>query len=505
MRKSLYIKIIINIIIFIIIFSGKSYAENIIGQPALQNDNEIFNERNYQDLEEVTNREKELKDNFKIEVLYEYNEETNKVTAIINSNIELEDTKPTWKLSEDKKQYTKIFTSNTSYVTPVQDINGNITNIYIQITQIKKLTIELKYEYNEEDNIVKAIMSSNIKLEDTKPTWKLSEDGKQYTKIFTENISYETPVQDINGNLTNVKIEVIEIKEFEINVEYEYNKVKNQLMVKLISNMKLEDTKPTWELSGDRKQYTKIFTSNINYQTPVYDINGNVINVNINVDQIGKNKANISVEYEYDNKLNIVTAKIISDIELEDTKPTWTLSEDKLVYYKQFTENVNYSTPVIDVCGNIIDVNIAINKIDLISPQIKLEYKYNNDDTITVCMISNEILEDTKPTWILSEDKLTYSKNFDCDQNYITPVQDKYNNITYVKIQFKMRQFTYEQEDSSKIKVRYLYKEEKEVTVEIITSEKMLHTKPTWTLSDDGYKYSKTFYNNNIYGKEDKV
>ena len=499
MRKSLYIKIIINIIIFIIIFSGKSYAENIIGQPALQNDNEIFNERNYQDLEEVTNREKELKDNFKIEVLYEYNEETNKVTAIINSNIELEDTKPTWKLSEDKKQYTKIFTSNTSYVTPVQDINGNITNIYIQITQIKKLTIELKYEYNEEDNIVKAIMSSNIKLEDTKPTWKLSEDGKQYTKIFTENISYETPVQDINGNLTNVKIEVIEIKEFEINVEYEYNKVKNQLMVKLISNMKLEDTKPTWELSGDRKQYTKIFTSNINYQTPVYDINGNVINVNINVDQIGKNKANISVEYEYDNKLNIVTAKIISDIELEDTKPTWTLSEDKLVYYKQFTENVNYSTPVIDVCGNIIDVNIAINKIDLISPQIKLEYKYNNDDTITVCMISNEILEDTKPTWILSEDKLTYSKNFDCDQNYITPVQDKYNNITYVKIQFKMRQFTYEQEDSSKIKVRYLYKEEKEVTVEIITSEKMLHTKPTWTLSDDGYKYSKTFYNNNIY------
>ena len=49
-----------------------------------------------------------------IEIKYEYNEETNEVIAKIISSTELKDTKPTWNLNEDKKEYTKLFTENTN-------------------------------------------------------------------------------------------------------------------------------------------------------------------------------------------------------------------------------------------------------------------------------------------------------------------------------------------------------------------------------------------------------
>ena len=487
MKKNLFLKIILILIMSILIMTNKSFAENVIQSSTEKEEEFLLNNTN------------EFIEKANVKVYYIYDEKNNTVIAIINSDVELEDTKPTWELSEDKKQYTKLFTSNMTYTTPVQDINGNIIEVEIQITQVKPLEVEVEYEYNETTNQVLVKMISNMELEDTKPTWELSEDKKQYTKLFTSNTTYTTPVQDINGNIIEVEIQITQVKPLEVEVEYEYIKVKNQLLVRIISNIELADTKPTWELSEDKKQYTKLFTSDTTYTTPVQDINGNIVNVNILVDQIGKNIANIDVKYEYDNILNKVQVSIISDIELIDTKPTWELSDDKLIYTKQFSENTTYTTPVVDICGNIIDVNITINNIDITAPQITLEYKFNEDDTVTINLISNEPLGNTKPTWTLSEDEFVYSKIFSVGDDYTTPVQDKYGNVTNVNINFKIRKFIYKQEDDSEIKIRYLYRDGKQVLVEIITSKKMLPTKPTWTLSEDGYKYSKNFYNNDIY------
>ena len=82
------------------------------------------------------------------------------------------------------------------------------------------------------------------------------------------------------------------------------------------------------------------------------------------------------MEYEYDEKTNIVTAKMISDIELKNTKPSWKLSEDKKIYTKQFTGNIKYNTPAEDIYGN--NINVEINVTDVRYAKIKMNYKYDD-------------------------------------------------------------------------------------------------------------------------------
>ena len=371
--------------------------------------------------------------------------------------------------------------------------------MYANTSQNGENNIDIKIEYDENTNQVTAKIISDIELKDTKPTWELSSDKKTYTKVYSKNERYNTEVIDINGNSTILEVNIYQIKELAIKMEYDYNKLTGQVVAKMISNIELKDTKPTWKLSEDKLVYTKEFSENITYQTPVEDRYGNVMNIMINIDQIGKEMPNIQVFNQLDTNTNQVVCKIVSDVPLKDTKPTWKLSEDKITYIKTFTNNIDYSTPVEDIYGNIVNVNIRIKEIDELPPEITLEYKYNNDDTVTVYMKSNEEMGDTKPTWKLSEDKLTYEKIYDSNQTYNTLVNDVYGNETSVKIDFKIKKYIYNQEDNSTIKVRYLYTDRKKVTVEIISSIPMKPTKPTWKLSEDGYTYTKEYYANEMY------
>ena len=371
--------------------------------------------------------------------------------------------------------------------------------IYADTSQNEENNIEIKYEYDENTNQVTAKIISDIELKDTKPTWQLSSDKKSYIKVYSKNERYNTEVIDINGNSTILEVNIDQIKELTIKMEYDYNKLTGQVVAKMISNIELKDTKPTWKLSEDKLVYTKVYTENMIYQTPAEDKYGNVMNVTINIDQIGKEMPNIQVFNDYDSTTNQVVCKMVSDVQLKDTKPTWKLSEDKITSTKTFTSNIDYTTPVEDIYGNIINVNIKITKIDEMPPEITLEYKYNSDDTVTVYMKSNEKMGDTKPTWKLSTDKLTYEKIYDSDQTYNTLVTDIYGNGTSVKIDFKTKKFIYNQEDNSTIQVRYLYADRKKATVEIISSIQMKDTKPTWNLSADGYTYTKEYYANEMY------
>lgn len=357
--------------------------------------------------------------------------------------------------------------------------------------------IQVKYEYNEEINQVTAKIISSGELKDTKPTWQLSEDKKEYTKIFTENMNYTTSVEDINGNITEIELNITDIQTTEIEMSYEYNEETNEVTAIITSTVELEDTKPTWELSEDKKVYTKTFTANTNYSTPVTDKFGNIKDVNIEITQI--KVAKIKMEYEYNDVTNTVIAKMVSDIELQDTKPTWELSEDKKVYKKIFTKNTEYPTIVTDKGGNIIYVNLVINQIDHQAPEIQFEYQYNNDQTVVIYLKSNEKMANTKPSWTLSEDCLTYAKTFDAKQNYITTVEDLYGNEVIIPIKLKNKQEIFPQQDGSTITVRYIYTSYDNVIVQIVSSVAMENTKPTWELSEDGYTYTKVFCQNEDY------
>ena len=491
MKNKTFFKTLVILIITIMLSCNFSFAiETAV--------NTKENTDNTNDKDNIITEQNEKNNSVKVE--YEYDENTNQVIAKIVSTIKLKNTKPSWKLSENGFTYTKTFSRNTKYSTPVEDINGKVTNVEINIVDIKNTQIEIKYEYNTNKTQVTVKIVSNVKLKNTKPSWKLSEDKYTYSKVFTVNINYTTPVEDISGNtlIAKIKVDGIKTPKATITVKNTYKEMTNQVVVQVISDVKLKNTKPSWQLSSDGLIYTKTFTGNINYTTPVEDIYGNVINVSINVTEVAETK--IKVDTKYDNETNKTTVKIISNIQLKNTKPSWQLSEDKLIYTKVFTGNTNYTTPVEDIYGNVINVSIKVTEIDTTTPELTVEYIYNKDDTITVNIKSNKKLKDTKPTWKLSEDGLVYTKTFNTDQNYSTSVQDYHGNSANVKINFKIRKFTYKQDDGSTIKVRYLYKGKTQATVEIISSVKLKNTKPTWNLSEDGYTYSKTFYSNQIYG-----
>ena len=493
MKRKIFFKILISIIAIITIFSNVSFA--IVNEEIKENVLGLNSQNNEQ--------------NEKISTKNEYDESTNKVTVQVISNVEFKPTKAsTWKLSEDKKIYSKIYDENTNYTTVFEDKLGNQHVVNIVVTQIQKqkANLKLNYIYDKDTNIVTVQVISNMEFKPTKAgTWKLSEDKKIYSKIYDENTNYTTVFEDKLGNQHVVNIVVTQIQKQKANLKlnYIYDKDINKVTVQVISNVEFKPTKAsTWELSKDKKIYSKIYDENTNYTTIFEDKLGNQHVVNIIVTQIQKQKANLKLNYVYDEITNKVTVHVISDIELKSTKAgTWKLSEDKKTYSKIYDENTNYTTVFIDEYNNNIVANIVVTQIDKTLPEINVDYMYNNDDTVTVYLKSNKkLLNNKSSSWKLSEDKTVYSRTYSQKQNYTTTVEDIHGNVTSVKINFNKKICTYNQTDGSNIKVRYLYFGNKKAVVEIVSSIKMQNTKSSsWTLSTDGYKYTREFYSNSIY------
>ena len=279
-----------------------------------------------------------------------------------------------------------------------------------------------------------------------------------------------------------------------ITLTYIYDNVENSVTVKATSEIGFKNTKPTWELGKNKKVYIKKYNNNERYDTTFLLINGTRKVVNINVNQIDDKGPQIITKYIYDNLTDTVTVKMISNEIMADTKPTWKLSDDKLVYTKRYNKNQNYITEVKDMYGNISKVNIDVAQIN--GPNIEMEYVYNKqNNTVTAKMKSNKILANTKPTWKLSDDRLIYTKTFNKNEMYYTPVQDTFGNSKMAKIEI-----TQIDDKGPEIEVIYTYNEKSGiVTVDMKSNEIMADTKPTWKLSDDKLTYTKSFNENQNY------
>ena len=375
----------------------------------------------------------------KISIGYIYNKENNTIEVTMTSNNILKDTKPTWKLSEDKLVYTKTFDNeDKTYSTPVEDIYGNKKDILIEIKKdIANMPLKITMEYKtNEDGTITAIIHSNKQMANTKPTWKLSADKLTYTKIYNQEEKYYTTVEDIYGNKIDVLIEIKkDIANIPLKVTMEYKTNADGTITAIMhSNKPMANTKPTWKLSADKLTYSKVYDKSEDYYTEVRDTYGNIVNVHLEI----KVKLVVKIEYEYNEKTNKVTVKLVSNNSLANTKPTWNLVNDML-YIKEYSANERYTTQVEDIYGNKVTVEINITQIlDKTPPEITVEYITNTDGTITAIMHSNEPLGDTKPTWKLSSDRLSYSKTFSESINYTTPVEDIYGNSIDVKITIKI-------------------------------------------------------------------
>ncbi|MCI8273524.1 MAG: leucine-rich repeat protein [Clostridia bacterium] len=274
------------------------------------------------------------------------------ITAKVTSNIEFAKTKPTWQLSDDMFTYTKTFIINQDYETNFIDIYGNEVIKNIKIDGLNRdLKLEIQYKKNA-DGSVTAMAISNNKFVETKPTWKLSNNGYTYTKTFTSNQDYKTDFTDIYGNRVEESIKIDEFNKTKI--EYEIN-ANGTVTAIATSGVKFANTKPTWKLSNNGYTYTKTFTSNQDYKTDFIDVYGNKDVMDIKISNFNK----VEIKYET-NADGTITAIATSNIKFANTKPTWKLSNDGYTYTKTFTDSQNYKTNFIDIYGNetIKEINI---------------------------------------------------------------------------------------------------------------------------------------------------
>ena len=377
-----------------------------------------------------------------INIEYQYNEDNTLCTIVVTSNEEMiQKTTPGWVLSEDKKVYTYDTKVNTGMITNFTDQYGNYTQVQLIVDKIdeRPANIEVSYEYKPETNTVIATMTSDRELQNTKTTWKLSEDKKHYTYEFDANTTYMSSVVDIYGNVVPVPISVtlVDDKGPEINIEYQYSEDNLLCTIVVTSNEEMiQKTTPGWVLSENKKVYTYDVKVNSGMITNFTDKYGNFTQVQLIVDKIDERPANIEVSYEYKPETNTVIATMTSDRELQNTKTTWKLSEDKKHYTYEFDGNTTYMSSVVDIYGNVVPVQISVTQIDDKGPEIKIEYIFNEDKTqCTVQVTSNEeMMPKTTPGWVLSEDKKVYTYVGTKNQKMITNFTDKYGNFTQATI-----------------------------------------------------------------------
>ena len=434
-----------------------------------------------------------------MQVEYLYNETTNTMLVNVKSENGFKPTKVNWTLSEDGKTYSYEFTNNTNYQTTFEDVLGNKEDIQIEFTQIEQRPLQLEIEYipTENNSVVVNIKSNNI-LEATKINWTLSQDRLEYSYEFVNNTNYETSFKDVLGNEAKVQINVTQIEERPLELETEYIQTENNsVIVNVKSNNRFQDTKVNWTLQEDKMIYSYEFKGNTNYSTEFIDVFGNKEKVNIEISGIDETGPVLDIKYDYDFDSNSVKATITSNEEMKSTKKNWTLSEDKMVYTYVFTDNTNYNTSFEDKWGNSTEINIVVTDVDKQGPQITLQYIHNDDNSVTVNMLSDEQLKPTKKNWILSENSLVYSYTFADECDYNTQIEDLHGNSTTVHIKIKKKILYYT--GTPNITVKYMYTSYEGVAVEMVSDVKFQDTKPSWTLSSDGYRYTKQFTEYSVY------
>lgn len=424
---------------------------------------------------------------------YSYNEDTNTVIATVSSQNKLKPTKANWQLSENQHTYSYEFYENTNYQTIFEDVLGNKVTIQISIDQIinRKLTLNVEYQLTENNSVI-AIVKANNRLKPTKTNWMLDENCLRYSYEFVNNTQYETSFEDIFGNQAKIEINVNQIDERPLELTAEYTMTEqNSMIVKVKSNNKLKDTKTNWSLQEEDMVYEYEFKNNTTYETEFTDVFDNKEKIRIEIKGLDNEGPVLDVQYAYDFDANSVTATVTSNEELKDTKTNWTLSEDKLVYEYVFKDNTNYSTSFQDKWGNSTSVNIQVTQIDKEAPKISIQYIHNDDNTVTVNMISNEPLGATKQNWELIGGGYIYTHTFNEDTDYYTEVQDLHGNVDRNYIKFKRRIDLYL--DVFNVRVKYMYTSYETVKVELVSDSKLSHTKTNWTLSADGYRYTHEF------------
>ena len=347
-----------------------------------------------------------------VNVEYSTKEPTNKnVTVTITSNEEIQEVEG-WTLSSDKKVLIKEYSANTKETITIKDLAGNESQANIEIGNIDKTgpSVDVEYSTKEPTNKnVTVTITSSEEIQEVEG-WTLSSDKKVLTKEYTENTKETITVKDLAENETQANIEISNIDKTAPNGKIEYstkNPTKENVTVTITSNEEIQEVEG-WTLSSDKKVLIKEYSANTKETITIKDLAGNESQANIEIGNIDKTGPSVDVEYSTKEPTNKnVTVTITSSEEIQEVEG-WTLSSDKKVLTKEYTENTKETITVKDLAGNEVQVNIEIANIDKTLPDITIG-DINQDEKIDVTdllMLKRHLVAGSRESWKITGDSL---------------------------------------------------------------------------------------------------
>ncbi len=273
-----------------------------------------------------------------------------------------------------------------------------VLGYYMGTGYLTDATISFKVDKNaptylvsyEENGTTSNIVTINFS-EDMKETsgWTLLNNESSFKKEYFTNVDETITFSDKAGNTVDVNIVVSNIKKPQV-LQKKYDHVDTTANNVSITFDKEMNTVAGWDLSSDKKTFTKKFTDNFTNNIEFSDIYGNKVLVAVEVSNIEDLKV-INQKY---NALNSTknTVTITFNKPMEQISG-WTLSADLKTLTKTFFKNYNGNIMFVDIYGNTIFESIVISNIKMENnsqeneneiPGSNVEFPNEPDDNIDI-------------------------------------------------------------------------------------------------------------------------
>ncbi len=298
------------------------------------------------------------------------------VTAIIETNEKVKPINNGWKLSTDQKQLTKEYTINQKETVTIKDLAGNSITKEINITNIDKteLTAEVSYSPDTITNgEVEAKIITNKEVQNVNG-WTLSQNKKELTKKYSSNQKESITLKDAAGNTVTKEINVINIDKTAPTAKVSYSittPTKDNVKVTITANEEIKEIKG-WDLKN-KKQLTKVYTSNATENITITDVAGNTVTTEVKVANIDKDAPIATVSYDPENQTEgVVTATITANENIQSVEG-WTLSTDSKILTKEFDSNQVEVVTIRDLVGNESQVTVEVTNIETKQEEIETQ------------------------------------------------------------------------------------------------------------------------------------
>lgn len=306
------------------------------------------------------------------------------------------------------------------------------------------------------------------------------------------NMTYGGYTYNSSGASTDTVIPIAEVSYSEKSMTNKDVKVtiKTNEEVKKISG---------WTLSNNQRELTKTYKANRDETVTVTDLAGNTKKVTVSIKNIDKTAPTLKVISSPEKLTNgNVTVTITSNEKIQGVKG-WTLSSDKKILTKEYSDNDTETVNVKDLVGNATTKEIKVDNIDKEALRLKASYSTkeatNKDVIATITSVNKEIQSISGTGWTIDKNnKKNATKKFTENGSETVTVKDAAGNTK--KITLKIENIDKIKPQLEKI-CNNTEKTNENVIVTLVSTEEIeIINAEGWTLSENKLKLIKEYKSN---------